>query len=56
MLFVGVMIAVMALFFSKSRNRVVVVLSNVIAYDAEETAYTDLLGYRFLLEDEKKFS
>ena len=35
--------------FSKSRNKVIVVLSNVIAYDSEETALSDLLGYSLML-------
>lgn len=34
--------------FSKSKNRVVVVLSNIIAYDNDETAYTDILGYQLM--------
>lgn len=34
--------------FSKTSNRVVVVLSNIIAYDEDENAYTDLLGYQLM--------
>ena len=34
--------------FSKSSNRVVVVLSNMIAYDEDENAYADLLGYQLM--------
>lgn len=34
--------------FSKSKNRVVAVLSNIISYDNDETAYTDILGYQLL--------
>lgn len=36
--------------FSPSRNKVVVILSNVIANDEDGNAYTDLLGYSLLLE------
>lgn len=34
--------------FSKENNTVVVVLSNIISYDKEGNAYTDLLGYSLL--------
>lgn len=34
--------------FSKASNRVVVVLSNMIAYDEDENAYADLLGYQLM--------
>ena len=34
--------------FSKEKKRVVVILSNLIAYDGDDNAYTDLLGYLLL--------
>lgn len=37
--------------FAPEKNCVAVVLSNMISYDKDENAYTDLLGYALLLQD-----